>query len=554
MSEQVGWVATRPAAVYAGLHLPDGEPRANGVLLVPPFGWEGLSAGRNLRAWARALAAAGHPALRFQLPGAGDSAGLGAEQDLTSWSAAVTDLAGVLREATGCATVTAIGLGLGGLAVLQAVSDGAEVDDLVLWATPGRGRLVLRELRAFAATSPDAGQAPEEDGTLWVQGYPLGPGAQQQLAGFDASELDLTRVRRALLLGRGSLPVERSLVEALTTGEADVTTAPGPGYDEVTVEPRLSQLPVATARTVGAWLRSDPGDASRMASTPVLVGEHDGEAHLVLGDVDGILTRADDARLTAVFLGAGAIDRSGPSRLWTEAARRWARWGIASLRLDLYGIGEAPGPDASPHGPEGYYAERYRREIKDVLAAVPSLGLPDRFLLLGMCSGGFWSAQLALENPGVVSVVALNAVSLVWPPALLSAGSRGFLLSPATWSRFTRDAGLRREAFARVKRSLQLAVARVRRDRRVPLRSHEVAETLHAAGTSVLLGASPGEVILEQLALLGPGTQGVVRRLDGPEGAHTLSTAGLRAQAEALIDEGARAGLAAVQETSATTG
>ncbi|MCU1601622.1 MAG: hypothetical protein JWO22_2331 [Frankiales bacterium] len=554
MTEQVGWVPTRAGAVFTGLHLPVGPARSTAVVIVPPFGWEGVSAGRNLRAWARDLAAAGYPALRYQPPGAGDSEGEGADQDLTSWSAALTDLVTQLREATACAHVTVVGLGVGGLVALQAVSDGAPVDDLVLWAAPGRGRLLLRELRAFASLAGEPGEptagAPQPleavtsgDGVLWVHGYPLGVRAQEQLTALDATRLDLSGLQRALLLGRGTLPVDRKLVEILTGAGVDVATAQGPGYDELTVEPRLSQPVTAVGRELLGWLRPD------RAAVPVGTWNFPAgtEERVVLQAADGVVTRAAEPVLTAVFVGAGAIGRSGPNRLWTDAARRWAGWGISSIRLDLHSIGEAPGPDAYPHGPEGFYTESYRPQLQAALDALPGLGLPDPLLLVGLCSGGFWSAQLALHEPRVEGVVILNPVSLVWPPPLLSSGSRQYLRSRATWSRFVHDAGLRKEAVNRAKRSAQLAFSHIRKNGHVLGSSHEVVAALHQAGTPVRLGASPGEAILDDLAHLPEGLQAeVLRHFGGPEGAHTLATAGLRAQAEALMDEAAEAALAAV--------
>lgn len=554
MTEQVGWVPTRSGAVFTGLHLPDADARATAVLLVPPFGWEGVSAGRNLRAWARELAAAGYPTLRYQPPGAGDSSGAGVDQDLRSWSTALVDLVALLRRATGCSHLTVVGLGVGGLVTLQAAAEGAELDDLVLWAAPARGRHLLRELRAFAAMAAEPGEtgasAPlpleavtADDGVLWVHGYPLGLAAQQQLTALDAATLDLSRVRRALLLGRGTLPVDRKLIEALTAAGADVVTAAGQGYDELTVEPRLSKPVDEVGRTVLGWLRPEPATAVLGALETVQTGEE----RLVLGDADAILTRAEEAVLTAVFVGAGAINRAGPNRLWTEAARRWAAWGVSSLRLDLYSIGEAPGPDAYPHGPEGFYDESYRPQLTKVLDQVADLGLPDRFLLVGLCSGGFWAAQLALDDPRVAGVVVLNAVSLVWPPPLLSTDSRQYLRSRATWSRFLHDPGLRKEAVKRARRSVQLAMAHVRPSARLLATSHEVLTALQGAKVPVVVGVSAGEAILDDLALLSPHSSTLVRRFDGPPGAHTLSTAGLRAQAEELMDEAARQAVATLR-------
>ncbi len=554
MTEQVGWVPTRAGAVFTGLHLPVGPARSTAVVIVPPFGWEGVSAGRNLRAWARDLAAEGYPALRYQPPGAGDSEGDGASQDLTTWAGALTDLVTSLRTTTGASAVTVVGLGLGGLVALQAASDGAPFEDLVVWSAPGRGRLLLRELRAFASLAGEPGEpsagAPQpleavtsDDGVLWVHGYPLGLRAQEQLTALDAAQLALSRLQRALLLGRGTLPPDRKLAEVLTAAGVDVATAQGLGYDELTVEPRLSQPVTAVGREVLAWLRPETAERAP-APWELPPGSDD---RVVLDGADAVVTRAEDAVLTAVFVGAGAISRSGPNRLWTEAARRWAQWGISSVRLDLHSVGEAPGPDAYPHGPEGYYTESYRPQLQGVLDQLPSMGLPDPLLLVGLCSGGFWSAQLALDEPRVRGVVILNPVSLVWPPPLLSSGSRQYLRSRATWSRFLHDAGLRKEAVNRAKRSAQLAFAHVRKNGRVLGTSHEVVQALHDAGMPVLLGASPGEAILDDLALLSPAVQAkVLRRFSGPEGAHTLATAGLRSQAEALMDEAAEAALAAL--------
>jgi hypothetical protein len=152
-----------------------------------------------------------------------------------------------------------------------------------------------------------------------------------------------------------------------------------------------------------------------------------------------------------------------------------------------------------------------------------------------------------LEDPRVAGVVALNAVSLVWPPPLLSSGSRQYLRSRDTWRRFLHDPGLRREAANRARRSAQLAVSRVRRNGRLLASSHEVVEALHAAGVPVALGASPGEAILEDLALLSGSAAGLVRRFEGPAGAHTLSTASLRAQADQLLDEAAEQAITAAR-------
>jgi hypothetical protein len=267
------------------------------------------------------------------------------------------------------------------------------------------------------------------------------------------------------------------------------------------------------------------------------------ETRLELEGTDAVLTPAADAVLTAVFLGAGSQPRWGPNRFWTESARTWAPWGIASLRLDLHGIGEAPGPDVFPHGPEGYQDPAYRQQISRVLDRAAELGLPERFLLVGLSSGGYWAGQVALDDPRVVATMLLNPGTLV-PLPLLAAASRRYLVSAETWRRFLRDPYLRREGYARARRSArQLArrlVGRWSRRPAVPRTSLEVLAALEQRQVRTTVIMSPGESTTEHLHRFGGGQFVEVCWLSGPPAAHTLSPAGLRAQTVALMNAKAR--------------
>ncbi|MCU1594068.1 MAG: hypothetical protein JWO12_1460 [Frankiales bacterium] len=542
MTEQVGWFPSTAGALFAALHVPPGPSRGTAVVLVPPFGWEGMAAARNLRTWARSLAEHGHPTVRYHPPGSGDSAGDAAGQDMDSWTTALQDVLGATQAATCTSRLTVIGLGLGGLVAANAVARGAPVDDLVLWSTPSKGRLLLRELRAFARMTGDVDDPfeVEHDGVLWVHGYPVGARLQEQLAELDVATLDLRRVRRALVLGRGTLPADARLAAAF----ASAVSAPGPGYDELTVEPRLSVPPVAVMATVQAWLEaSAPGPTAPLPQAG-------GERIVTQGPVSVIVHPVSGAALTAVFVGAGATPRSGPNRLWTEASQRWQSRGIASVRVDLEGIGEGEGPAAGASGPEALYAEEYRSQVRDVLDLAVAEGLPGNFLLVGLCSGGYWSVQTALADDRVRGVVVLNSYGLVWPPPLAPLSPRErlhHLTRLQTWQPLLHDKVLRRDALGRVRRSLRLLVDRFRREpepgrsTRAPATTSQVLRALEHAGVQVTLGISPGEPLLDDLAVLPLGSTTRVVRFTGPRGAHTLSPYVLRAQAEQLLDEAADA-------------
>ena len=135
------------------------EPRT-AVLICPPFGWDEICCYRSRREWAIHLAEAGYPTLRFDFPGAGDSCGSPREpRRLAAWTEAAAKAAAWMPGATGCERVAAIGIGLGGLVLCNAIAQGAGIDELVLWAVPARGAALVRELRAFAQIQQDGAES-----------------------------------------------------------------------------------------------------------------------------------------------------------------------------------------------------------------------------------------------------------------------------------------------------------------------------------------------------------------------------------------------------------
>ena len=525
MTEQSGWIPTRTGALWSGLHQPDGVASGRAVVIVPPFGWEGMSAGRQLRGWARRLADAGHVAVRYQPPGEGDSEGASLDQDLTSWSSALVEVAGHVGALDGVRNVTLLAIGLGVPVALAAIAAGAGADELVLWAGQGRGRPMLRELRAFAAMTNAADVDP--DGALWVTGHPLSAQAQEQLSAFDATTLDLSSLSRALLLGRGSLPTDGKLAEALEAQVVAVVREPGPGYDELTVEPRLSQAPEHVIERVAQWLGPATGTTKLTQAWPPA---EFAERAIEVGPARAVFRRASEPRATAVFLSAGAVSRSGPNRLWTEAARRWSELGVSSVRVDLAGIGEAEGSDAWQRGPEGFYDPAHADQITAVLDGLE----PGPVLLVGLCSGGYWAAQMALRDDRVRAAALLNTYSLVWPPPLADLGARGrlrHLTRWQTWQPLMHEKAARADAWGRVRRTL----GRPTSDG-APATTIAVLEALDARDVAVLVALSPGETALPDVLSLPSSPNRTVLPFTGPEDAHTLSPPVLRRQAEQALD------------------
>ena len=250
-----------------------------------------------------------------------------------------------------------IGLGLGGLIGYHAAASGIEIDDLVLWATPARGRELVRQLRAFSrleGSQLGGGEPPENAAPqpgLEVGGFRLSDETLQDLA-----KLDLTSApgpltaRRVLLLERDGLPVDQRLADHLGGLDVAMTLAPGEGYAAMMAPPQQALTPAGVIGSVTAWLDSasapvspvvaaarSPAAPSAGGPTTVATGtgtwvtETPMRIAQPVGDLVGILTEPTDgpvSDLCVVLLNAGAIRRIGPNRMWVEAARRWAQRGV----------------------------------------------------------------------------------------------------------------------------------------------------------------------------------------------------------------------------------
>jgi hypothetical protein len=365
----------------------------------------------------------------------------------------------------------------------RAALGGAPIEELVLWHVPSRGRALVRELRAFAALEvayiqdPDAPHPepqPLEAGALVANGYLMSAETVAELEQLDLAQLPHgpRPLRRALLLGRDGLKVDERMREALVNAGATVTVADGAGYGAMTVEPQEARPPTAVFELVGSWLQegeqTPASGASAHAHGADRAGDHapsspvseHGELRLRHAGVElreqpltletpdgplfGILAEALGARaeLCAVLINAGAQRRTGPNRMWVEIARRWAARGVPTLRFDLAGIGDSDGDSARLVQVAAIYAQTYGRQARAALDALAGRGLPERFVVLGLCAGGYWSLHTALADERVRTVVMLNPRSLIWDEGVYGARRarelRERLLLASTWRKALR--------------------------------------------------------------------------------------------------------------------
>jgi alpha-beta hydrolase superfamily lysophospholipase len=458
-------LALEPQPVFAHLHEPAAGPAGTGVLLCPAFGWDELCSHRSLARFAAELAAAGHAALRIDLPGTGDSGGSPRDPGLLgAWLAATSGAAAWLRDHQDCRRVVAFGVGLGGLLAGQALADGAPIDDLILWSVPARGRALIRELRAFAALTQKAAAADDVEidaapaGGLEIGGFLI---ADETRAALEQLDLSATAIpdaarRRALLMGRDGMTPDERLRAHLAGAGVEVTVADGTGYSAMMTHPQFARTPEAAFARAISWLSAgaspgghdstppgprdrtaEPRDPSarpaiertaeaieltagstRIRERPFVVAHGSTRLRGVLSEPAGETNPPAEA--CVVLLNAGSIRRVGPNRMWVEMARGWAARGIPTLRLDLEGIGDSDGDESLLFETPGFYRPELEAEVRSVLNALIAQGSPSRFVIGGLCSGAYWAFHAALADERVCGLLLINLWFFFWSEEIAS--------------------------------------------------------------------------------------------------------------------------------------
>ncbi len=155
-------------------HAPMGVARDRAVLVCPPFLHENVRAHRVLRQLAQRLARAGHPVLRFDPHGEGDSSGDDGAGDVERWVDDVRTAAEELLDNSGARRLAIVGVRLGASVAALAAARGLSVDRLVLWDPVLDGARHLRALDGMHAAmlrDPARFSAPRHGGAHELLGH-----------------------------------------------------------------------------------------------------------------------------------------------------------------------------------------------------------------------------------------------------------------------------------------------------------------------------------------------------------------------------------------------
>lgn len=426
------WFGPAGRPLFGWLHLPPDKAVRAGVVICPPLGVEALSAQRGLKLLAERLAAGGLATLRLDYDGTGNSAGEESDPGrLVSWVASVQRALQLLRDA-GAPELAVVGLRMGALIAALAGAD-SPLDAAVLWDPCVTGRSFVREQVALRAVSiaPEvegAAEGPGEPGAVEILGSVLSPQLVADLDALELTSIEGPVAKRVLALVRAERPPRSGVGEHLQAWDADVLAVSG--QDElVDALPDSSRVPERTLGLIAGWLESC---FAELIPEPLRRVETLGETALVARGVHERARRIGPLGLfavesapvrpgggpTVIFLNAGLIHHSGPSRMWVTLSRRLAAAGMRAVRFDLSGLGEsAVRPGQRPHL---VYPAEACEDVAEAVALLESEN-PAGIVLSGLCSGAYHAIECGIALP-VRAVVPINPWMNFDPDALGAGG------------------------------------------------------------------------------------------------------------------------------------
>jgi alpha-beta hydrolase superfamily lysophospholipase len=415
------WLADAASPVLGWLHQPTGPARAC-VLLCPPLGYESWTTYQTYRELAESLSAAGFLALRFDYAGTGDSAGHELEPErLQAWRNSIAIAVRELAVRCPDAEIILMGLRFGAsLALEQAHALG--INTLVLWDPVISGRRYVRELTMMARAG-EAGAGEAEDGILEVAGCLYTRDTINAMAALDLTNVAWPSAgRQLLLLERDDRQSAAAFAEQTRQGGATVDVQSVAGTAAMMdVSTEDSRVPDNIVTTIVDWLSARfDGRVSHVterAATDLALMDGDSvrisEQLLRVAPLGlfGILGRPANGTThrAVMFLSSGTEHRIGPGRSWVTLSRSMNSRGVATLRVDLDGIGDSPlrGGKRRVRPYDRYFLD----DVRDAVTHLRSLGFT-HVTVLGLCSGAWVAVQAGLTLP-VDAVVAINP-QLYW--------------------------------------------------------------------------------------------------------------------------------------------
>lgn len=400
---------------------------SRGVVIAGAHGFEDLCSRRFLTLMARRLAQAGLPVLQFDYPGCGDAIGDHTEPHrVAAWVSSIETAIGRLKAETGVTDVLVIGFRLGALLAPSAMGGRDDVAGLALLAPPISGKAYVREMAGLArmidAALPPYDTEVEPFDGIETAGFRMSAETIADLRTLEWREFAGSLRQDILLVTTQPATSHSALAEGVAAAGGSVRIETFAGFARLMSNPTANDIPQSTLEMVVGWAverRKPVGAASHepVATAPVFLAEGGyNEWPLVLApapEICGVLCMPAQAKpkgQVALILNAGAIPHIGWARGAVDMARSLARDGIASLRVDLPGLGQSGTPDEKRLF---LYDERGRDDMLRIVNWLEQYGF-DQVSAIGTCAGAYQAFHAARFDRRISSLTMVNPLCFAW--------------------------------------------------------------------------------------------------------------------------------------------
>lgn len=376
-------------------------------MCAPPIGREARAGRRAMRSLAISLAAQGFVTLRFDYDGTGDSSGSfnDGERDKL-WVSSVVEATRYLR-LLDVKSVSAVGMRLGATLIgVAADTHDLNLSSVVLWDPCESGRSYLRELNALEAIHRNATRI-ATSASIETSEFVFTPQAIEEIRQLSLSKTTTVPfARRTLMMLRSDRAAPSRLRKHL--GERTVywqtTNQQSALLDS---DPSWAILPYQTMDRIVRWFCAaettfssfNTIETSKEAAVSIGNDQRCVVERIVeigTGRLFGIVTApiGDVRGPLIVMFNVANEEHTGPSRLWVELSRRWASFGLRSVRFDLRGLGDSP--RLRDHSDHPFFMEGWLDDVIDVTHELNPKD-PANSVFIGLCSGAYWAVEAALK-------------------------------------------------------------------------------------------------------------------------------------------------------------
>lgn len=400
-----------------------------GVVIAGAHGFEDLCSRRFLTLLADRIAHSGSPVLQFDYPGCGNAAG---DHTVPGRVAAWVDSIGAavdeLKRRTGVAKVIVIGFRLGAsLAALAVEKRGRDdIAGLVLLAPLVSGKAYVREMRALSRMIDAALPSGEPEGEPFdgrtVAGFRLSAETLTDIGSLGWQEVaPASSALPILVMTPVQAPALLKWVGDFAGSPANVVFDEFDGYGRLMCDPTANMIPASVIERCAGWVdgharSGHPAKPVIDIDVPVLADSGYVETPVVIGpgpNICGVLCRPPGdikAKDVVIFLNSGAVPHIGWARGTVESARMLAAGGIASLRIDLPGLGQSDAPEEERLF---LYDARGSTDVSRTIDWLERNGF-GRVSLAGICSGAFQAFHAARADRRVHRLVMINPLCFSW--------------------------------------------------------------------------------------------------------------------------------------------